>query len=136
MSEVKGRVHIKISIGGVEAEIDCEEGQVKKVVEEFLTAVQAQRSQEKERVDTVLSIPKEASRPRTTSRGVILSLWKEGWFQIPRSLGETDEELSLRGYHYDRTAIAHNLADLVREGILTRQGKAGKYLYVQKVPPK
>ncbi|MEM3027667.1 MAG: hypothetical protein QW220_02935 [Candidatus Bathyarchaeia archaeon] len=134
MSRGTGRVVIKITIGGVEAEIECEEGQLKKVVEEFLTAVQTQRSKEQESIDK--SLPKDSSRLKATSRGIILSLWREGWFQIPRSLGETDEEMSLRGYHYDRTAIAHTLADLVREGILTRQGKAGKYLYVQKVPPK
>jgi hypothetical protein len=39
-----------------------------------------------------------------------------------------------RGYHFDRTAVAHALTDLVREGLLTRMGEARGYRYVQKRP--
>lgn len=132
MSQGSGRVRIKITISGVEAEIECEEGQLKKVVEEFLTAVEERRVQEQAKAE--VSAPKEVSRPMATNRGVAMMLWREGWFQNPRSLSETYTEMSRRGYHYHLTAVAHTLTDLVREGTLTREGKPGKYVYVQKRP--
>jgi hypothetical protein len=63
-------------------------------------------------------------------------MWKEGWFASPRLLSEVHDELSRRGYHYDRTAVAHTLVDLVREGTLFRDGSMRNYRYVQKYPPK
>jgi len=70
-----------------------------------------------------------------TCKGLIKALWKEGWFRTPRALGEVHEEMARRGWHYDRTAVAHALLDLVREGVLTRQGRPRRYRYVQKRPP-
>jgi hypothetical protein len=46
-----------------------------------------------------------------------------------------DEEIARRGYHYDRTAVAHALTDLVKENILTREGVMRNYTYIQKKPP-
>jgi hypothetical protein len=42
--------------------------------------------------------------------------------------------MSRRGYHYDRTAVSHTLADLVREGTLFREGSMRNYRYIQKHP--
>lgn len=42
--------------------------------------------------------------------------------------------MSRRGYHYDRTAVSHTLADLVREGTLFREGSMRNYRYIQKYP--
>jgi len=50
-------------------------------------------------------------------------------------LGEVHEELSRRGYNYDRTAVSHSLTDMVRESILTRVGTMRNYRYIQKRPP-
>jgi len=61
-------------------------------------------------------------------------MWKEGWFATPKALSEVHEEMSRRGYHYDRTAVSHTLADLVREGSLFREGSMRTYRYVQKFP--
>jgi hypothetical protein len=61
-------------------------------------------------------------------------MWREGWFAQPKALSEVHEEMSRRGYHYDRTAVAHTLVDLVREGTLFRDGSMRNYRYVQKYP--
>jgi hypothetical protein len=70
-----------------------------------------------------------------TCRGLLESLWIEGYFGSERSLGEVHEELSRRGYNYDRTAVSHSLTDMVRENILTRTGTMRNYRYIQKRPP-
>jgi hypothetical protein len=44
-------------------------------------------------------------------------------------------EMARKGYHYDRTAVAHALIDLVRENVLTREGPPRRYQYAQKRPP-
>jgi hypothetical protein len=70
-----------------------------------------------------------------TCRGLLESFWIEGYFGTERSLGEVHEELSRRGYNYDRTAVSHSLTDMVRENILARTGTMRNYRYVQKRPP-
>ena len=69
-----------------------------------------------------------------TCRGLLTTMWREGWFSTPKALSEVHEEMSRRGYHYDRTAVAHTLVDLVREGTLFRDGSMRNYRYVQKHP--
>jgi len=73
-------------------------------------------------------------RKGETSRSVITAMWKEGWFASPKALSEVHEEMSRRGYHYDRTAVSHTLVDLVREGLLFRDGSMRNYRYIQKYP--
>jgi hypothetical protein len=70
-----------------------------------------------------------------TCRGVIQKLWEENYFTQPRGLDEVHSELARRGFHYDPTAVAHALVELVKDGILTRLGKARRYQYAQKRPP-
>ncbi len=43
--------------------------------------------------------------------------------------------MARRGFHYDRTAVAHALIDLVKDGILTCEGKPRRYQYAQKRSP-
>ena len=45
-----------------------------------------------------------------TCKGVIQKLWAENWFSQPRGLDDVHTELARRGFHYDRTAVAHALA--------------------------
>ena len=70
-----------------------------------------------------------------TCKGVIQRLWEENWFLQPRGLGEVHSEMARRGFHYDRTDVAHALIDLVKDGILTREGKPRRYQDAQKRPP-
>ena len=71
----------------------------------------------------------------TTCRGILETLWYEGYFGTEKLLGEVHEELSRRGYNYDRTAVSHSLTDMVRESILSRIGTMRNYRYIQKRPP-
>lgn len=129
-SEEKPLVHIKMRVGSIEFEISCREDQVKDVVEKVLASVSSHALKQVPPTET-RTTPTRAE----TCRGVIEQLWREGWFSIPRSLSDVHTEMAKRGYHYDRTAVAHVLLDLVRDGILTREGRARRYLYVQKRPP-
>jgi valyl-tRNA synthetase len=119
-----------MKIGEVEFEIECEEGQLQAAVGRILSAV----------VEKLKESPFLAERavvqPRAeTCKSVIQGLWKEGWFVSAKGLDEVHGEMARRGFHYDRTAVAHALIDLVKEGILTREGKPRRYQYAQKRPP-
>ncbi|MEM2904314.1 MAG: hypothetical protein QW057_00145 [Candidatus Bathyarchaeia archaeon] len=128
-----GTIRIKLKIGNVEAEIQCEEAQLKKAVEDFIDAVQEKTSQVGGQPTATPAV--EPLTRLNTCRSVLLTLWQERFFEEGRSLSESHDEMSRRGYHYDRSAVAHTLAELVRDGILSREGKKGEYLYVQKRPP-
>ncbi len=124
----QGKVTVRLKRGPWEIEITCEQDKVQQVIESVLAGMASREivklgEEEKEQTKT------------ETCRGLLLKLWKEGWFSSPRSLAEVDEEIKKRGYNYDRTAVAHNLVDLVREGKLFRDGTARNYRYVQKFPP-
>jgi hypothetical protein len=127
----KPSIHIKMKVRGIEFEIECQEDQVEEIIQKILASTT-------EYVSKATLIPEEkVSEPARTEtcRSVVERLWREGWFAEPRSLSDIHDEMTRIGYHYDRTAVAHVLLDLVRDGILTREGKARRYLYVQKRPP-
>ena len=123
-------VRVKMKIGEVEFEIECEEDQLQPTIDKILSTV----------VEKLRDLPVMSERPAQTVRaetckGVIQKLWDEGWFSMARGLGDVHSELARRGFHYDRTAVAHALIDLVKEGILTRRGRPRRYQYTQKRPP-
>ena len=131
MSETQApaSVTVKLKRGAWEVEITTREDKVQQAVESVLAGMASKepmlvQSQEQE----------SAQRRFETCRGVLLNMWKEGWFASPRALSEVHEEMSRRGYHYDRTAVSHTLVDLVREGSLFRDGSMRNYTYVQKYP--
>ena len=121
-------VTVKMKRGAWEIEITAQEDRVQQAVESVLAGMASK--------EQVLVQPQEPSQDlrRVGSRGVIVELWKEGWFASSRSLAEVHEEMSRRGYHYDRTAVSHTLVDLVREGTLSREGSIRNYRYAQKYP--
>ena len=131
MSQQKPPIRIKLKIGNVEAEIQCEESQLKNAVEQLLSAVQKQAKE-----TGTLTERYHPTLRGETCKDIVKRLWQEGWFSVARSLGEVCEETSRKGYNYDRTAIAHTLVDLVREGYLTRTGRPRSYTYLQKRPPR
>jgi len=148
-------VKIKLKHGEWEVEIACLESRVKQVVENVLSsldtaklvspAIQEQFDELRREVESLKSRPAAESRSDgeqkvstkggMTCRGLLESLWLESYFGNERSLGEVHEELSRRGYNYDRTAVSHSLTDMVRENILTRIGTMRNYRYIQKRPP-
>jgi len=124
-------VRIKMKVGNIEFEIECREDQVQRIVQNVLSTV---TEHVKKAAPPIGEVTYPAGRAETC-REIVERLWKEGFFTEPRSLSEVHEEMTRIGYHYDRTAVAHVLLDLVRDGILTREGKPRRYVYVQKRPP-
>jgi hypothetical protein len=122
-------VTIKMKRGAWEIEITTQQDRVQQVVESVLAGM---ASKQPPLVESQQSDSNE--RRGETSRGLITKMWKEGWFATPRALSEVHEEMSRRGFHYDRTAVSHTLTDLVREGSLYREGSMRTYRYVQKFP--
>jgi len=119
-----------MKIGDVEFEIECQEDQLQPTVDKILSTVTEKLK------ETQIMTERNVPQPRAeTCRGVIQKLWNEGWFSAAKGLGEVHSELARRGFHYDRTAVAHALIDLVKDGILTREGKPRRYQYAQKRPP-
>jgi len=125
-------IRVKMKIGEIEFEIEAQANQIQDAVDKILGTIterlkNANLSQISERPATL---------PRAeTCRGVIQKLWEENWFSEPRGLDDVHSELARRGFHYDRTAVAHALVDLVKDNILTRIGKPRRYQYAQKRPP-
>ena len=126
--EAKPPIRVKMKIGEIEFEIECQEEQLQATVDKILSTVT-----EKLKGTTLIT---ERAAPRAeTCKGLIQKLWEEEWFATSRGLGEVHSEMARRGFHYDRTAVAHALIDLVKDNILTRQGKPRRYQYAQKRPP-
>jgi len=130
----ESRVRIKLSIGDIDVEVECGVGEVGNVVDEVMKAL-AQQRDVIGRGNAGQKIGVGVSGRGETCKGIILNLWSESWFGVGRALGEVHGEMGRRGFHYDRTAVAHALVDLVREGVLTRVGRPRRYRYVQKRPP-
>ena len=128
--EAKPPIHVKMKIGEIEFEIECQEEQLQTTVDKILSTVTEKLK------ETRLITERTAPSPRAdTCKGLIQKLWQHGWFASSRGLGDVHNEMARRGFHYDRTAVAHALIDLVKDGILTRQGKPRRYQYTQKRPP-
>jgi hypothetical protein len=129
-TQPKPPIRVKIKVGEIEFEIECQEDQLQATVDKILSTVT-----EKLKESPLIS-ERAAAPPRAeTCKGIIQRLWEEGWFGEAKGLSEVHTELARRGFHYDRTAVAHALIDLVKEGILTREGKPRRYQYAQKRPP-
>jgi len=128
--EAKPPIHVKMKIGDIEFEIDCQEGQLQAAVDKILSTVTEKLK------ETSLIAERAMPSPRAdTCKGLIQKLWEDEWFATSRGLGEVHGEMARRGFHYDRTAVAHALIDLVKDGVLTREGKPRRYQYAQKRPP-
>ena len=128
----KPPIKVKINIGDIEFEIESQEDQIQTAVDRILSTVTARLK------DTQLATAAQrpAPPPRAeTCKGIIQKLWEECWFDKPKGLDDVHSELARRGFHYDRTAVAHALVDLVKENVLTRIGRPRRYQYAQKRPP-
>jgi len=120
-------------IGDIEFEIESQEDQIQTAVDRILTTVTARLKDAQLAAQTA---ERQAAPPRAeTCRGGIQKLWEEGWFADPKGLDDVHSELARRGFHYDRTAVAHALVDLVKDNVLTRLGRPRRYQYAQKRPP-
>lgn len=121
-----------MKIGEIEFEIESQEDQIQTAVDRILATITARLK------DTQLAnvAQRPVQLPRAeTCKGIIQKLWEENWFGSPKGLDDVHSELARRGFHYDRTAVAHALVDLVKENVLTRIGRPRRYQYAQKRPP-
>jgi BMFP domain-containing protein YqiC len=154
-------VKIRLKHGEWEVEVVCVESRIKQVVESVLSSLDTTKMIEPEVQNQLDALRREIdslkarsiaelgpegqqqqqqqqkviTKSGMTCRGLLENLWLEGHFVNERSLGEVHEELSRRGYNYDRTAVSHSLTDMVRENILTRIGTMRNYRYIHKRPP-
>jgi hypothetical protein len=123
-------IKVKMKVGNVEFEVEGTVDQANEAVGKILATLTEKLK------ETSLVAERETTPPRAeTCKAIIQRLWKEGWFSAPRGLGEVHSEMARLGFHYDRTAVAHALIDLAKEGILTREGRPRRYRYAQKRPP-
>jgi hypothetical protein len=128
--EAKPPIRLKMKVGNLEFEIECMEDQLEEAVKKILSTVT-----EYAKEPIVVSERHLPPARAETCKGLIQKLWSERWFASPRGLGEVHSEMARRGFHYDRTAVAHALVDLVKDGLLTREGRPRRYRYAQKRPP-
>jgi hypothetical protein len=128
--EQKPPIRVKMRIGEVEFEIECQEDQLQATVDKILSTVTEKLKETSFMTERTGPIPRAE-----TCKSVIQKLWEEGWFSGAKGLSEVHSEMAKRGFHYDRTAVAHALIDLVKDGVLTREGKPRRYQYAQKRPP-
>jgi len=128
--EKKPPIRVTMKVGDMEFNIEGTPDQIKEALEKILPTV-TDFLKEKGLVSERVMPTARAE----TCKGLIQRLWEEGWFASQRGLGEVHGELARRGYHYDRTAVAHALIDLVKDGVLTREGRPRRYQYTQKRPP-
>ena len=125
-------IKVKMKIGEIEFEIEAQPSQIQTAVNQILSTV----TERAKNLNLGQTTERQAPIPRAeTCKGVIQKLWEEKWFSEPKGLDDVHSELARRGFHYDRTAVAHALVDLVKENILTRIGKPRRYQYAQKRPP-
>ncbi len=129
MSDQPTSVTVKLRRGPWEIEITSPADKVQQAVESVLAGMTT-----KEGTILAPSAQEPAERKFETVRGLLMLMWKEGWFVSSKTLSEVHEEMNRRGYHHDRTAVAHALVDQVREGTLFREGTMRNYRYVQKFP--
>jgi hypothetical protein len=128
----KPPIKVKMKIGNIEFEIESQEDQLQTAVDQILSTV----TEKFKDTNLIATTERQALPPRAeTCKGVIKKLWEENWFSTPRGLSEVHSEMARKGFHYDRTAVAHALIDLVKDGILNREGKPRRYRYAQKRPP-
>ena len=155
-------VTIKLKHRDWEIEVSCVETKIREVIENVLSSIDNNVSpqdlsvdlqineikKEIELIKTTMNMnilnpnigPTDARRKTvqkggSTCRSLLENLLLEGYFETEKLLGNVHEELSRRGYNYDRTAVSHSLTDMVRENILSRVGSMRNYRYIQKKPP-
>ena len=126
----KAPIKVKMKVGEIEFEIECQEDQLQTTVDRILSIITEKLKETPEMATRIASPPRAE-----TCKGVIQKLWEEGWFSTAKGLSEVHSEMAKRGFHYDRTAVAHALIDLVKDGVLAREGKPRRYQYAQKRPP-
>jgi hypothetical protein len=122
VGEDKRPIHLKVRVGDTEIEIECEEDQFNRTISSILSS----------------AIGRIQTKPATTTKSeknvvicidVVKQLMRDGWFTNPKTLPETTQEISRRGFNYSGGVIGHCLLDAVNKGLLIREGENRRYRY-------
>ncbi|MEM4021617.1 MAG: hypothetical protein QXI18_04530 [Nitrososphaerota archaeon] len=137
MSE-KNKIRVEIVIGPATVRVEAPPDQIEEAVRNAVAALRSalpELGANEVLAGSSMAKPEKARRrPAPTCSELIRGLISEGWFDQPRTLSEVVQELAKKGYHYDSTAIAHSLLDLVREKALVREGIPRRYAYRKPSP--
>jgi hypothetical protein len=102
-------IRLKMKVGTLEFEIECQPDQLEQSVQKILATVTAYSK------EPIIIPERPFTQPRAeTCKSLIQQLWSEEWFATPHGLGEVHSEMARRGFHYDRTEVAHALVDLMK----------------------
>lgn len=131
MKKIKPPLHVKMKVGELEIEVECEEEQLQNTIHGIIETL-AQR--------TKMLAPLQNGYQNTASNAKtckeeIQKLWKQAWFSTPKYVNEVHAELVRLGFHYHPSAVSHVLTDLVRDSVLKREGIPRRYRYMQKAVP-
>ena len=69
---------------------------------------------------------------RKSIRDLLIELKNEGFFKQPKHLKEIVDKLASRGYHYQPSSLTEPLQRAVRNRVLGRIKKEGKWAYVER----
>lgn len=121
------KIKIEVTVGPATVRIEAPPDKIEEALRQVIMVLKETLPQSGLREEIV---EKKSSRKVSPTCSTLLkNLVEEGWFDKPRSLSETVQELAKRGYNYDSTAVSHSLLDLVREKILAREGTPRRYIY-------
>ena len=123
------------SYTNIDSSLNNQLNEVRKEIDSLKLQIHSDNINQIQTLNTIELQRKAIPKGGTTCRGLLEILLHEGYFGTEKQLSEVHEELSRRGYNYDRTAVSHSLTDMVRESILTRLGTMRNYQYIQKRPP-
>lgn len=123
----KEKIKVEVTLGPATVRIEAPPDKLEEAVKQVISALKYSLPQL--RIEEKTAAKEVKGRGLPTCSILLKSLIEEGWFDKPRTLGETVQELSRRGYNYDSTAVSHSLLDLVRERVLTREGSPRRYVY-------
>ena len=92
----KGAVTVRLKRGSWEIEITCAPDRVQQAVESVLAGMSSKEPAVMTPAGDAESVGGQ-DRKFGTCRGLLISMWKEGWFGAPKQLSEVHEELARRG---------------------------------------
>jgi hypothetical protein len=74
---------------------------------------------------------------RKAPRDVLIEIYRQGFFKLGKTFGETKTKVREAGYDFGDARLAKELEKLSKgtRAILTRRGKRGLYVYHERYPP-
>ncbi|MCS7125419.1 MAG: hypothetical protein NZ929_00675 [Aigarchaeota archaeon] len=126
------KVKVEVTVGPATVRIEASPDKLEEALINVISALKSLLPQL--RLEEKPSIKEGKAKSLPTCSILLKNLMDEGWFDKPRTLSETVQELARRGYNYDSTAVSHSLLDLVRERALVREGTPRRYTYYKALP--